>query len=125
MSAWLSVGRTACIPVSVFYIPNILMLIIILAYGQNGQQIRSVSWWPSPHIWNKSSSWLGWWSPWNESWYQRRIADILDLKQSPKNNQKWKHGDWSGGSDKGIGRKVASFVDEHSAQFLDAHYICS
>ncbi|KAF7981737.1 hypothetical protein HWV62_32347 [Athelia sp. TMB] len=48
------------------------------------------SWWPKHEIWQKSPMNSGRWTPWAETWYQRRLKDIKEGKAVLRTAKRWR-----------------------------------
>ncbi|KAJ7468824.1 hypothetical protein B0H11DRAFT_1920835 [Mycena galericulata] len=58
---------------------------------EDGQQKKTMSWWPKPTAFHHSGMNIGWWSPDCERWFQKRVK-LLEKNQAPLWTQtQWKH----------------------------------
>jgi len=57
-----------------------------------GVNLFLFSWWPLPSQWNKASNGYnaGFWTDWNEVWYQKHLASILNGTAKPKSPNNWR-----------------------------------
>ncbi|KAJ6540100.1 hypothetical protein B0H10DRAFT_1822927 [Mycena sp. CBHHK59/15] len=57
---------------------------------EDGEQKKSISWWPKPNAFNSSGLNIGWWSPDCERWFQKRLADIEKDQATLHTASEWK-----------------------------------
>jgi hypothetical protein len=57
--------------------------------GNGAEQISIKSWWPLPEIFEKAED-LGYWSSFNETWYQKRLDLIRKGKAVPLSKRAWR-----------------------------------
>ncbi|KAI0730680.1 hypothetical protein C8Q76DRAFT_596714, partial [Earliella scabrosa] len=53
-------------------------------------QSEDRSWWPKQNIWRLSGMYTGIWTPGNEEWFKKRLADIRSGTAYPMNVRRWK-----------------------------------
>ena len=63
--------------------------LILLSTG-SGQQTEDASWWPKIGQWGRSGMYTGFWTPWNEQWFNTHRKAITEGKQGTHNSQEWK-----------------------------------
>jgi hypothetical protein len=52
-------------------------------------QVAKKSWYPLPATWDAAGCNWGYWTDWNEVWYQKHIKSIQDGKFEPLPANKW------------------------------------
>ncbi|KAH6902725.1 hypothetical protein BKA70DRAFT_1111995 [Coprinopsis sp. MPI-PUGE-AT-0042] len=57
--------------------------------GHGKGQVSTKSWWPLPEVFEKGED-LGFWSPFNETWYQDRADEILNRNGKPLSKAEWR-----------------------------------
>ena len=57
---------------------------------QNDADVNLVSWWPRADIWDKSSLNIGYWTPYCESFFVRRLKTIRDGTFELRTQSHWK-----------------------------------
>ena len=55
-----------------------------------GTQIALKSWWPLLSTWDDCGRNLGYWTEWNEVWFQKHLRGILDGTTQPLAASKWR-----------------------------------
>ncbi|KAJ7779247.1 hypothetical protein B0H16DRAFT_1502036 [Mycena metata] len=58
-------------------------------FGPDGQQTRTVSWWPREVAWRNSGLNMGYWTPSCEAWFQNRLAEIRAGSAELHNLRQW------------------------------------
>lgn len=57
--------------------------------GHGQEQVSTKSWWPLPEVFEKGED-LGYWSPFNELWYQERSNEIANQNGKPLSKAEWR-----------------------------------
>ena len=56
-----------------------------------GKESELRSWWPCPHTWEVSGLEFGYWTPWCENWFQKRLLQIRNGEGSPLGSRDCRH----------------------------------
>jgi len=84
----------------------------------HGDQVALTSWWPRHETWSQSGMDVGYWAPFCEKWFQKRLRGIRDGTEHPRSTTEWKQ---ALVFNKATNR-VKEAVEEASARFLtDLH----
>jgi len=57
--------------------------------GHGNEQVSTKSWWPLPEVFEKGED-LGYWSCFNETWYQERVEEIMSHRGKPLSKAEWR-----------------------------------
>ena len=57
---------------------------------EKGTESELRSWWPTPELWDGSGLNFGRWTPWCESWFQKRLDKLRCGEGVLNNSREWK-----------------------------------
>ena len=57
---------------------------------ESGKQTADVSWWPKALAWENGTLDVGYWTPFAEVWFQKRLDRIRSHEAGPKTATEWK-----------------------------------
>nr|VWP00843.1 Lipoyl synthase (EC (Lip-syn) (LS) (Lipoate synthase) (Lipoic acid synthase) (Sulfur insertion protein LipA) [Ganoderma boninense] len=56
----------------------------------SGSSVELLSWWPRPNVFDTSGLAFGYWTPWCENWFQRRLERIKAGTAGPLSAKEWR-----------------------------------
>ena len=66
------------------------VIVANIRIDESGKQTADVSWWPKAVTWENRTMDLGYWTPFAEVWFQRRLDRIRSHEAHPKTASVWK-----------------------------------
>ena len=54
-------------------------------------QTACLSWWPHQSVFLHSGMWIGYWTPFCKSWFQRHLNEIHEHRAKLRNSMHWAH----------------------------------